>query len=208
MSANIRPDPPRVPDAGHDDKPGVLTIPNVLTVARFVGSGVMLWLAYAGSAGPFVALFAALVLSDWLDGKIAILLHQRTVIGARLDSIADAVMYTCLLVGTVWLKPEFARSEAMLIGVTIGSYAVTAATALARFRRLPAYHTRAAKTCWFLVSIGAITLLLGGPTWPARVAMIGVIVTNIEATAITFVLRQWQTDVPSIWHAIRRARRE
>jgi hypothetical protein len=53
-----------------------------------------------------------------------------------------------------------------------------------------------------------MTLLLGGPAWPARVAMIAVIVTNIEATAITFVLRHWQTDVPSIWHAIRRTRRE
>lgn len=211
MSTSIRPDPPRVPDlgrAGHDDKRGVLTVPNVITVARIAGSGVMLWLAHAGFAKPFVALFAVLALSDWLDGKIAILLHQRTVVGARLDSIADAVLYACLLVGTAWLKPEFARSEAVLIGVMVGSYAITVATALARFRRLPAYHTRAAKTCWFLVSIGAITLLLEGPTWPARVAMIGVIVTNIEATAITFVLRQWQTDVPSIWHAIRRARRE
>ena len=211
MSTSIRPDPPRVPDRGrdgHDDKPGVLTVPNVISVARIAGSGVMLWLAHAGFAKAFVALFAVLVLSDWVDGKLAILLHQRTVIGARLDSIADAVLYACLLVGTALLKPEFVRSEAVLIGVMVGSYAITVAAALARFRRLPAYHTRAAKTCWLLVSIGAITLLLEGPTWPARVAMIGVIVTNIEATAITFVLRQWQADVPSIWHAIRRARRE
>ena len=97
MSASIRPDPPRVPDpgrAGHDDKPGVLTVPNVITVARIAGSGVMLWLAHAGFDKAFVALFAVLVLSDWLDGKIAILLHQRTVVGACLDSIADAVLYT------------------------------------------------------------------------------------------------------------------
>ena len=211
MSANVPPDPPRVRDlrrADRDDKPAVLTVPTAITVARLVGSGVMLWLAHSGFAKLFVALFVILVLSDWLDGKLAILLRQRTVFGARLDSIADAVLYACLLVGTAWLKPELARSEAVLIGVMLVSYAVAVGVALARFGRLPAYHTRAAKTCWLLVSIGAMTLLLGGPAWPARVAMIGVIVTNIEATAITFVLRHWQTDVPSIWHAIRRTRRE
>lgn len=211
MSVNIPPDPPRVRDprrADRDDKPAVLTAPIAITVVRMVGSGVMLWLAHSGFAKLFAALFVVLVLSDWLDGKLAILLHQRTVLGARLDSIADAVLYACLLVGTAWLKPEHARSEAVLIGVLLVSYAVSVGVALARFGRLPAYHTRAAKACWLLVSIGATTLLLGGPTWPARVAMIGVIVTNIEATAITFVLRHWQTDVPSIRHAIRRARQE
>jgi CDP-diacylglycerol--glycerol-3-phosphate 3-phosphatidyltransferase len=177
-------------------------------VARIAGSGALLWLAHAGLAEAFVALFAVLVLTDWIDGKLAILLHQRTVAGARLDSIADVVMYACLLVGTAWLKPEIFRSGAVLIDVMIASYAITVAAALARFRRLPAYHTRAAKTCWFLVAVGAITLLLDGPVWPARIAIVGVIITNIEATAITLVLKQWQPDVPSIWHAVRRTPRE
>jgi CDP-diacylglycerol--glycerol-3-phosphate 3-phosphatidyltransferase len=78
----------------------VLTVPNVLTAARLVGSGFLLWLAHGGYAGWFVAIFALLLLTDWLDGKISILLDQRTVLGARLDSIADAVLYACLLVGT------------------------------------------------------------------------------------------------------------
>jgi CDP-diacylglycerol--glycerol-3-phosphate 3-phosphatidyltransferase len=79
---------------------------------------------------------------------------------------------------------------------------------LARFGRLPAYHTFAAKVCWLLISAGAVTLLLGGPTWPAQVAMLSVIVANIEATAISFVMMRSETDVPSIWHAVRLARRE
>ena len=71
MSSIIRPDPPRVPDLGrdgHDDKPGVLTVPNVITVARIAGSGVMLWLAYAGFAKAFVALFAIALTLGALGG--------------------------------------------------------------------------------------------------------------------------------------------
>lgn len=185
-----------------------LTVPNVLTIARIAGSGVLLWLAHAELSTAFVVLYVVLLLSDWLDGKLAIWLDQRTDLGARLDSAADFVMYACLMVGILWLRPEFVRSEAILIGVILGSYALMAAFALVRFGRLPAYHTRAAKTCWLLVSIGAVTLLAGGPLWPARVAMISVILTNIEAMAITFVLKSWRADVISIWHAVRFARKE
>ncbi|PJK30874.1 CDP-alcohol phosphatidyltransferase family protein [Minwuia thermotolerans] len=186
----------------------MLTLPNLITIARIMGSGAMLWLAQAGAADLFLATFVLLALSDWVDGKLAVLRHERTVVGARMDSIADAVLYACLLVGMIWLEPGLARSEALLIAVVITSYGVAVAASLARFRRLPAYHTRAAKICWFLVSIGAVILLLDGPVWPARVAMIGVLLTNIEATAITFTLREWRTDVPTIWHAMRRFRRE
>lgn len=203
MSAHPQPERAR-----GDGGTGLLTVPNVISIARLAGAGVLLWLAHAGYATAFVALFALLVLSDWVDGKLAVLLDQRSVLGARLDSISDAVLYACLLLGTAMLKPEVFRSEALLIAVMLGSYAIVVAISLLRFGRPPAFHTRAAKTCWFLVALGAFTLLLDGPVWPARIAVIGVILTNIEATAIAFVLKEWQTDVPSIWHAVRIARRE
>jgi CDP-diacylglycerol--glycerol-3-phosphate 3-phosphatidyltransferase len=184
----------------------VLTVPNVVTVVRLVASLLLPWLAWAGRAEWFIGLFLALVMTDWLDGKLAILLDQRTTLGARLDSVGDAVLYACLLIGVVWLQPAFLRSEAILVGAMLGSYAVTVIVTLIRFQRLPAYHTRAAKTCWLLTMIGALLLLAGGPVWPARIALIAVIIANAEATVISFVLKDWRTDVPSLWHATRFAR--
>ncbi|NNF41463.1 MAG: CDP-alcohol phosphatidyltransferase family protein [Phycisphaerales bacterium] len=198
---------PAATDAGGVVRDAVMTVPNVLTIARIAGSGVLLWLAQAGSERWFVGLFVTLVLTDWLDGKLAVLLDQRTELGARLDSVSDFVCYSCLVLGTMWLEPEFVRDEAMLIAAMVGSYALPVLVSLLRFRRLPAYHTRAAKTCWLLVSIGAVTLLLGGPWWPAQVTLIAVIVTNIEAFAIALVLPRWQADVPTIVHALKQPRR-
>jgi CDP-diacylglycerol--glycerol-3-phosphate 3-phosphatidyltransferase len=210
----IDPHRPHPEEAVHADRPGdlddhgPLTVPNALTVARMAGSGVLLWLAHAGHPSSFIALYAVLLFTDWIDGKIAIWLHQRSVLGARMDSVADAVLYTCLVIGISWLKPEFIESDTPLIWTMVGSYALSLLTGLVRFRRLPAYHTRAAKTCWLLVSIGAIALLLDGPWWPARVALVAVIITNLEATAISLVLPRWQMDVTSIWHAVRDTRRK
>ncbi|MCP3904644.1 MAG: CDP-alcohol phosphatidyltransferase family protein [Planctomycetes bacterium] len=183
-------------------------MPNLLTVARIAGSGALLYLAHAGHASWFIALFAVLMFTDWLDGKIAIWLDQRTVLGARLDSFGDVVSYVCLLIGVAWLRPEFVSAETPLIAAMLGSYALSVIVTLIRFRRLPAYHTRAAKTCWLLAAIGAITLLADGPWWPARVTMIAVIITNIEAVAISLVLREWRTDIPWIVSAVRRRRKD
>jgi len=179
------------------------TVPNILTLARIAGSFALVWLAHAGLPGWFIGLFAALLLTDWLDGKLASLLHQRTLLGARLDSAGDSILYGCLIVGVALLEEAFVRANAILLGVMLISYALTVAIALARFGKLPALHTRAAKTCWFLISVGAITLLAGGPWWPAQVAIVAVILTNAEALLICLMLRRWRTDVPSVWHAAR-----
>jgi hypothetical protein len=53
-----------------------------------------------------------------------------------------------------------------------------------------------------------MVLLLDGPMWPARVMMIAVVITNFEALAIALVLREWETDVGTIWHVLRRLKRK
>ena len=41
-----------------------------------------------------------------------------------------------------------------------------------KYRRWPSYHTRAAKTCWFLIAVAAVCLFAGWAVWPLRVAAI------------------------------------
>ncbi len=180
-----------------------LTIPNAITVLRLFGSGALFWLACAGREREFLILFAALLVTDWLDGRLAVILRQQSILGARLDSLADAFMYAALLFGLLVLEPDFAADESLLLSVMMASYAVSLVAALARFGRLPAYHTWAAKSCWLFVSAGAFSILLDGPPWLPRLAILLVILTNVEETLITLRLRQWRANVPSIFHLAR-----
>lgn len=180
-----------------------LTLPNVLTVLRLLGSGVLFWLACTGREREFLWLFAGLLITDWLDGRIAVVFHQRSVLGARLDSLADAFMYAALLFGIMLLEPGFVAGESLLLSVMMASYAVSLVAALARFGRWPAYHTWAAKSCWLFVSAGAIAIILDGPLWLPRLAILLVILTNVEETLITLWLRRWRANVPSIFHLAR-----
>ncbi|MHC4910642.1 MAG: CDP-alcohol phosphatidyltransferase family protein [Planctomycetota bacterium] len=198
-----------LPEAGDSqsaehDVHGLMTVPNALTLLRLLGSAPLIWLAQAGHGSWFVALFVTLLATDWLDGKLALLLHQRSVLGAQLDSAADLVMHACLVLGVALLRPDFIRSDALLIGAMVGSYALSLLVALARFHRTPAYHTWTAKTAWWLAAIGALTLLLGGPAWPVRLALAAVILANGEAVAISFVIPRWEADIRSLRRALRR----
>jgi cardiolipin synthase len=68
------------------------TLPNLLTALRIVLMPFVAWHLWQGEVEAAFWLFAAAALTDLLDGNLARLLNQRTVLGAWLDPIADKLM--------------------------------------------------------------------------------------------------------------------
>ncbi len=179
------------------------TIPNVICVGRILGSFVLVGIALRGEATAFTALFVILSLSDWVDGKLAIWLNQRSSFGARLDSFADFTLYGALLIGFLCLKFDVILSEWPWVAVALFSYVVTCAAGYWKFGKIPSYHTRGAKLSQWIVLLGALSAVMEWSNWPFRLAALAVTLTNIEATAITYVLPQWRADVLSLRRAYR-----
>ncbi|MGV0748317.1 CDP-alcohol phosphatidyltransferase family protein [Mycolicibacter heraklionensis] len=68
----------------------VLTVPNVISLARLGLIGVFLYLLLVARAdGPAVATLMLSGASDWADGKLARLLNQSSALGALLDPAID-----------------------------------------------------------------------------------------------------------------------
>jgi cardiolipin synthase len=82
---------------------GNLTLPNALTVARLVIVPFVVASLAEGAYMRALWLFAAAAVTDFLDGNLARLLNQRSVLGAWLDPIADKAMLLSTLVMLVWL---------------------------------------------------------------------------------------------------------
>ena len=86
----------------------VLTIPNVLSMARLVGVPLFLWLIlWPVFDGPNCDGWALLVLalsgiSDYLDGKLARRWNQISSLGRILDPAADRLYILSTLVGLTW----------------------------------------------------------------------------------------------------------
>lgn len=86
----------------------VLTIPNMLSMARLLGVPLFLWLILRPEfGGPKSDGWALLVLalsgiSDYLDGKLARRWNQVSNLGRLLDPAADRLYIVSTLVGLTW----------------------------------------------------------------------------------------------------------
>lgn len=86
----------------------VLTIPNILSMARLAGVPLFLWLILRPEfGGPQSDGWALLVLalsgvSDYLDGKLARRWNQISSLGRLLDPAADRLYILSTLVGLTW----------------------------------------------------------------------------------------------------------
>ena len=151
-------------------KDAILTVPNVICMIRLAGSFVLLWVAAMGWRYGFVALFIALSLSDWIDGKLARWLKQRSDLGARLDSTADAALYAALLGGMFVFSWDLLQSYWIWPAVGLASYAITTGVGLVKFGRIPSYHTYGAKLTQWLALGAGVCFVLQWAVWPMFVA--------------------------------------
>ena len=178
------------PGARHALNGGVLTLPNLLTLARIVLAPVFLVLYVRGDTMRALSAFAAAAATDVLDGLAARALDQRTRLGALLDPIADKLLAVCALFALAergrlpyWLPIlEVSRDMAQLAGAT-----------LLRFthHRLPIHPTRIGKYATATMAATVLVALASGfgAYTPAQaapyVAAFGLLAA--ECTAVSWV---------------------
>jgi CDP-diacylglycerol--glycerol-3-phosphate 3-phosphatidyltransferase len=158
-------------------------------------------------ATAFLSCLAIALLSDALDGWLARRLVRGSALGTRLDSWADIVLCLSVPLEVWWLWPDLVRRESEFVGVVVACYAAPTLFALLKYRRLPSYHTWMAKLAGVLMGTGGLVFLAGGPAWAFHIAAFAVLIEAIEEMAMTAILPQWRSNVPSFWHALLMARR-
>ena len=108
----------------------VLTIPNLISLARLLGVPVFLWLVLGlqSPAGDWwaVGLLIASGASDWLDGKIARALNQQSRLGQLLDPAADRLYIVATVIALAvraiipwWLVAVLAARELLMAVVLL-----------------------------------------------------------------------------------------
>ena len=111
-------------DAGEDR---ILTIPNVITIARLCLLPVFLWLLFARDDRASAAwLLAALGTTDFFDGYIARHFNQVSNLGKILDPVADRLLFFVGVGGIVvdgsvalWFAGAVLVREALVAGGTL-----------------------------------------------------------------------------------------
>lgn len=85
---------------GRDPRARIVTIPNLISLARLLAVGWFLWLLLAEDRVLMAAIvFLVIGSTDWVDGTLARALDQETELGRLLDPIADRVALVAAVVG-------------------------------------------------------------------------------------------------------------
>jgi cardiolipin synthase len=124
IGAGSRPGRPQV------DHDLVFTVPNVLTVLRFMGVPVFIWLVLAQKQYGFAVLVLAVMAgTDWVDGYVARRFDQASKLGRIMDPVADrlaliAVAVTLVIAGVVhWLYlAALVVPDAVLLVLTLSYF--------------------------------------------------------------------------------------
>jgi CDP-diacylglycerol--glycerol-3-phosphate 3-phosphatidyltransferase len=184
------------------------SVPLLLTGLRAMLAPVMLILAwhYPRPLAFGVCLILAF-LSDVFDGILARRLNVATPGLRRLDSIADSVFYVAALSAAWHLHPSELRDHLPALVVLGAVEAARYAFDLWKFRREAAYHLWSSKLWGICLFVGFFSLLvLGrGGLLVAVPITVGILV-DLEGLAVSLLLREWKSDVPSIVHAWRLGR--
>lgn len=148
-------------------------LPNVLSLARLVGSLMLLWKLPALSTPVILTLFGMLGLTDFLDGWLARRWKIASERGALLDGIADLVFYPT----AAWLlyrfHPEVILANAVLIGLTFALLAVTMAVSVIRCGKLVLLHTHLSRAAGVIAVLAVFaTFIWPIPAWIAGVAIV------------------------------------
>ncbi len=124
IGAGTRPGP--APEGSHK----VLTLPNLITVVRFLGVPLFVWLVLARHQyGWGVLVLALMAGTDWIDGYVARRFNQSSELGRVLDPMADraallTVALTLVLAGVApwWLLAVLVVPDAVLLAVSLAFF--------------------------------------------------------------------------------------
>jgi len=186
----------------------MFNLPNTLSLSRIVAAPLLLYLAWINRPRLFLFLLVCSLMTDVLDGFFARKRKQETGLGAKLDSWGDFATYMTLLICAWWLWPNLIRQEAPFVITVIASYTIPILFGFLRYHWLTSYHTWGAKFTSVLIIIGALLLVIFRMVWPFRTAAIVLALSAVEEMAITITLAKWQSNVPSVWHAIQFTRQQ
>ena len=180
----------------------ILTLPNLLSLARLCLIPVILALAGFGYHRSVFLGFVLCLCLDFADGFFARRLNLASELGSKLDTWADLGMFSALAVCAWWLWSDVVRREAPFVLAAVASYVLAILIGMWKFKRLTSYHTWMGKLSMVLMGCTPLLLFAGGPAWPFEVAILILIAAEMEEIAITFALPRSRANVMSFWHAL------
>ena len=160
-----------------------------LTVSSFHSKGIILFLMYAG------------ILSDIFDGIVARKLNVSSQNLRLLDTFVDLLFYISLFAYINSLHLQIVSDNSLLIIIILSLEGLMYFICIVRFKKLPSPHAILSKFWGIYIVIEFTLLLLDVNGIHFRIALLLGLVAHIDRVLIYSLLRHWDHDIPSAYHA-------
>jgi cardiolipin synthase len=181
-------------------------IVNGITLYRLIAAPVMIILIFTGNIEIFKWLLPVSFFTDMVDGYLARKFKVISIIGTKLDSIADDLTIVAAIVGLFVLEPQFIREEIIWIVVLLVLFLFQTILALIKYHKLSGFHTYSAKVSALLQGCFLILIfLLSEPVYPLfYLASISTSIDLVEEILLIFLLPKWEADVKGVYWVLKR----
>jgi phosphatidylglycerophosphate synthase len=143
------------------------------------------------------------LLTDIFDGIIARKLGVSTQKLRRLDSLIDQAFWICTLAGTYVICSGFFKENYLQFFILIGAETLTYVVSYLKFRKEVSTHAILSKI-WTLTILASLIQVIASCH---SVVLFNIcfylgVISRMEIVLIFLVLKEWTTDVPSLYHAV------
>lgn len=174
---------------------------NAITLYRLMAAPVLVLLLISRNTDIFRWLLVLSFFTDMIDGWLARKYKVTSILGARLDSIADDLTVAAGIAGLILLKPEFLKQQMVFIIPLLILFLVQISAALIRYGKFTSFHTYAAKLA--AISQGVFLILAFFlPFPPLYFFYLAILITAIdlaEEIILVLLLPVWKSNIKGIY---------
>ncbi|HEY9177561.1 MAG TPA: CDP-alcohol phosphatidyltransferase family protein [Flavipsychrobacter sp.] len=178
---------------------------NGITAYRLVAAFFLTYLVFTEQVDIFKWMLAISFFTDAIDGFLARWYKVTSIMGARLDSIADDLTILVAVFGVVRLRPEFVQQELVLIITLVALLVAQTIMALIRYGKISSFHTYLAKIAAVLQGSFLILLffLSEPPLTLFYIASLVTILEIAEEMILVIILPEWEANVHGLYWVLK-----
>lgn len=185
-----------------------LTIPNFLSVSRFLFLPLLFIFVINGQELAFLIGYIILGSTDFFDGLIARKFNQKTDIGKALDSIADLFFYISSAYFLSKLFPQFLAPNKILLIIFFSLLALSFVVSGILCKKPIMMHTSLLRLEGVLVYLVIIASFFMNTTWFIAIILIIYLIAFTEEILIFIKYGEVDPDTTSIFKIIPKVKPE
>ena len=184
-------------------------IPNIISALRLAATPVLVVLAYLGQRDAFAWLLVAALLSDIIDGVIARYCGFTSELGARLDSMADLLLFGVAAYGIWVFHAQVVSAHSSVFLLVIALWLGGSLAGFLRYGRMASFHTFLSRaTAYALGGFIAVLFLWGFNAWLFWAGAGLAVASQLEEFILLAMLPAWTPNVGGLYRLLRQRARQ